>query len=205
MKFKKYSFVLAAILFAGCSNQSTEPQVQLEETEHFAQGGDVETLNQETKTLVKELNNDAAHINSDSIRFYISKGADANAINSLGYSVLQYAVEENDSSLVALLLEKGAEIQPNEYSGESVLMLAYKHGTPQLLKYLIEKGADPESHNFDGETILMFMAQYGDVEIATILIDKGANVNAVDGFGKPVIAYAEKDEMIKLLKARGAR
>ena len=201
----KIYFAIAVMLLFGCGGAKQEnPAVQ--ETVQAAPAQDEDSPKSPAdKALSSELNKPADKISLDSIRYFISNGADANSKNSIGYSVLQYAVSKNDTSLVKILIDKGAEINPSSFTGSSVLMICLEDGSPALMKYLIEKDADPNSHNFDGETILMFVVQAGNIEIAKMLLGHGADVNAKDDYGKPVIAWTKDPEMIKMLKENGAR
>ncbi len=63
-------------------------------------------------------------------RFLISKKADVNHIDKLGYTPLEWAasVDYGDSAMVELLLRSGAKTQPKTKEGLTALDLASKHG-----------------------------------------------------------------------------
>jgi ankyrin repeat protein len=63
-------------------------------------------------------------------RFLISKKADVNHIDKLGYTPLEWAANVNygDSAMLELLLRSGAKTQPKTKEGLRALDLASKHG-----------------------------------------------------------------------------
>jgi len=77
------------------------------------------------------------------------------------------------------------------------------------IRILIQAGADVTAKDNDGRTPLLHAARWSDEttppEIVTLLIQAGADVNAKDNDDRTPLSLATNPEIIKLLKAAGAR
>jgi ankyrin repeat protein len=108
------------------------------------------------------------------------------------------------------MLDAGVEINPNTDIYMSPLGVAIHKDDPVMIKALIVKGADVNMVDREtGETPLMFAARYSTSEVVGVLLDAGAEVNAKDKNGRTALFAANenpyRDDMIKLLKRRGAK
>jgi len=85
-------------------------------------------------------------------------GADANATNAYGYTVLMETASPiiSTNSVYAgtakLLLDRGAEIDARDEAGYTALARASKNGRSEIVKLLIDEGADPALRTGSGET-----------------------------------------------------
>jgi len=143
------------------------------------------------------------------VRRGLSKGADVNAVDSDGFTVLHLAVANNHKNIVELLVAKGADINANTRGlGFTPLHFAVMDEKKNMAQLLITKGADINAKDDDGFTPLHWTAIKGHKEIVELLIDNGANVNPKgDEFGMtPLHKAASKGhrEITELLIANGA-
>lgn len=74
-----------------------------------------------------------------------------------------------------------------------------------IIKSLLENGALVSARDSDGMTPMHIAAQYNNIVGAKMLIEAGAKIMPRDDKGKTPLDYAESGEMIKLLKAHGAK
>nr|XP_013008750.1 ankyrin repeat and SAM domain-containing protein 6 [Cavia porcellus] len=120
----------------------------------------------------------------------LDHGADVNAHNRLGASVLTVASRGGHLGVVKLLLEAGAFVDHHSPSGKqpglggsrdelldiTALMAAVQHGHEAVVRLLLEWGADP---NYAARTVgwspLMLAALAGRLGVAQQLAEKGAN------------------------------
>ncbi|XP_010289569.1 PREDICTED: ankyrin repeat and SAM domain-containing protein 6-like, partial [Phaethon lepturus] len=119
----------------------------------------------------------------------LENGADLNAQNKLGASVLTMASRGGHISMVKLLLESGAFVDNYDHFSTSVLnssrddlpditplMAAAQHGHEAVVHLLLDWGADCNySVKTMGWSPLMLAAVSGKVSLAQQLMEKGAN------------------------------
>lgn len=124
---------------------------------------------------------------------------------------------------IAYLLQKGAnpncegfngntplhsamDVAHKIYPGGSTDWLTAKRTYKKLsLQALVKAGANVSSQNDKGKTPLHVAANWDNLLGAKFLVENGANINLKDEDGKTPIDYAKSPEMIKLLKAHGAK
>ncbi|XP_053253155.1 ankyrin repeat and SAM domain-containing protein 6 isoform X2 [Podarcis raffonei] len=121
-------------------------------------------------------------------RILLENGADLNAQNKLGASVLTMASRGGHVSVVKLLLESGAYVDNYDHLSTSwdnnkeelpaitPLMAAVQHGHEAVVHLLLDWGADCNyTVKTMGWTPLMLAAVSGRVSLAQQLMNKGAN------------------------------
>ncbi|CAL8116869.1 unnamed protein product [Orchesella dallaii] len=118
------------------------------------------------------------------VEFFLSKGADLNAVDEKGDSVLFYAIQYNRSiELMSMLINLGADTKHRNYMGKNALHISVEKNNLNALKYLIEThnlNVDDEDSN--GNTPLHLVAEWESWKrpelIMMLLIELGSNVNA---------------------------
>lgn len=128
----------------------------------------------------------ASRGDTDMIELLISKGADVNAKNEDGDSVLKSAVSKNkvNMAVVRLLLDEGADVK-------SALKYAVCHGKARVVETMISMGEDMRVRYGDGETALMVAATCGNPHIVGLLLDAGVDINAKNNSGHTALYEAK--------------
>lgn len=139
------------------------------------------------------------------IKFIVDTGADVNARNKSGDSVLYLTVEKNKRKAGELLLDKGADIFATNTQNYSPLRLALEYGG-EVQDWLITS----QSLNItdgSGNTPLHYAAEWKLEEALVALLQKGAKISAVNANGESALFSAVKGgstNCISLLVDNGA-
>jgi hypothetical protein len=161
---------------------------------------------------------------TEAARLLIEKGADANARDGGGTSVLEQAAGSNHIGLVRLLLAKGAAVNTADDGGFTPLMSAAGNGdrNAALVRLLIEHGATVNDRSGDTAevvkngpialghlTALQMAAGQGNYEAVEALVKTGADVNALDVRQANSLVFAVATDhanprIVELLLAKGA-
>jgi ankyrin repeat protein len=164
----------------------------------------------------------------------IRNGANVNEKNRKGETALIMAVDLGpllftplNYGTISYLLEKGADptIQGDRGFGKTTaLHLAIDHSSlvfgkesesermkdctfwaRKIIMLLLRRGAHVSARDGSGMTPLHFAAKTNNIVGAKLLIEAGSKIMPRDDKGKTPLNYAESAEMIKLLKAHGAK
>jgi len=100
----------------------------------------------------------------------------------------------------------------DEYGAQPLHKAAFR-GNLELVKQLVEAGADVDSLGPGDATPLAFAVGMSHVKVkganyagvVAYLIEKDADVNAKNSMGYSILHFAEKKEVIKILKRAGAK
>jgi len=103
------------------------------------------------------------------IGFILDNGANVNAKDQRGQSVIFYAVKQGDTKLIDLLLDHDADINARDNAGETPIFIPAKNGDTDLTKYLIKAGADAKIKNRRGVSPAMYAVQSGYMETYDVL------------------------------------
>jgi ankyrin repeat protein len=154
----------------------------------------------------------------------IEKGADVNARDEGGMSVVEQAAASNHIELVRLLLAKGADVNIADLGGGTALMAAAGNSdrNAAMVKLLLEHGAAVNVKSGDTAemvkngpialghlTPLQLAAGQANYEGVEALVKAGADVNAKDVRNATPLVFAVATDhanpnIVKLLLARGA-
>lgn len=138
------------------------------------------------------------------VREVLAKGADANAVDAEGVSMLVLAARNGSGGAVDALLAGGAKVNARTPTGDSALMTAALVGNLEIAKKLRLKGAELEG---PGWTPLLYAATGGHAAMITYLLAEGANINAQSPNGTTALMMAireGKGPAVTLLMAKGA-
>ncbi len=87
----------------------------------------------------------------------LALGADINAQDGEGKTVLMQAVENKNEELIQLLLSKNANVNMQNNVGETALIIAAKGGSLSLVTLLIGKGADTAMRDKRGNMYITYL------------------------------------------------
>ncbi len=138
------------------------------------------------------------------LEYLVENGADVNARNSSGDSVLLMAAQKNKKDAGELLLQKGADIFATNMENNSPLRVAFMDLNVE--KWFINSET-MLMRDGSGNTPLHYAAEWKYKQSAQMLIDRGANVSAVNANGESAVFAATKGnspELIDLLVSKGA-
>lgn len=110
----------------------------------------------------------------------ITDGANVNAIDANGDTVLIIAAAHNDIPLCELLINKGADVNKKTEYGWTPLMAAAQDGRERICELLIKKGADVNAVSDNGFTPLMaaVSTKRGSPAVVRLLLTNNANISA---------------------------
>lgn len=139
------------------------------------------------------------------VRKLVSRGADVNARDPRGFSVLMKAATRSQTA--AYLLRQGADPFAIERGRGTVLHHAALHGNLILARDLLARNVPVNAVNRNKETPLCEAVQTGQRRTVEALLKHGADPNIRSKFGTPLMLAIERDNqpMIQLLEKWGAK
>eukprot|EP00953_Heterococcus_sp_UTEX-ZZ885_P040334 20629-Heterococcus_DN1.PRE.1 len=106
------------------------------------------------------------------------RGAQINALDSMGFTALHAAAAEDEAEcMLQLLLASGADVNAcNEDGGDALCILACNRGSAQSAQLLLAAGADVTHTDNQGIGALHFAVANGKTELVQLLLQSGAGV-----------------------------
>eukprot|EP01104_Vermistella_antarctica_P010586 TRINITY_DN2836_c0_g1_i2.p1 TRINITY_DN2836_c0_g1~~TRINITY_DN2836_c0_g1_i2.p1 ORF type:complete len:703 (+),score=111.69 TRINITY_DN2836_c0_g1_i2:384-2492(+) len=132
-------------------------------------------------------------------------GANPNAINNNGTSVMHYLVRYPQSdmlgSVLELLVERGCNIDVRESCGETPLHQACFRGAPETVAFLVNRGAGVDNLNSLGETPLHLAARAGRSDLVKTLLRFGCDpfIPGPNGTAREVAYVSNQSGVVDLL------
>ncbi len=170
--------------------------------------------------------------NHQIIKLLFESGAKPDVIDKHGYSLLMYAVMQNDSWTIKHLLKLGQDINHQSKDGETAIMLsdtvrnndvyyllkkngakidlysAIKHDDFELVKKLLIGNLSAVSiPDQDGWPPLILASIYSSKDLVKFLIDNNADINQKNIYGGTAIMHAalrNRIEIVRILLNAGA-
>ncbi len=122
------------------------------------------------------------------IKQFLEMGADINALDNEGKTVLMKAIENRNDELVRSIVSQGASLNIQNNAGQTALILAAQNGLLPLVAFLIENGADTRIQDKNEKTFVAYL----DPSIRPligVLVAKSARVHNINvsfgGVGGP--------------------
>ena len=143
--------------------------------------------------------------------YFVEKGADLDAVDDEGKTLLTHAVIHSEIKTIKYLVEKGANL--NTIDDECYTPLfriiedldyTFDNDALKIVKLLVENGADLEAKDKEGNTILLYLIQYmcdadyENYDILEYLFTKKPNIKAVNNDGDTILSIASIHKNLKL-------
>ena len=145
--------------------------------------------------------------NREMVQLLLSAGANVNAKNPEGETVLMMLDDDATGDLVWDLLNARADVNLKDKSGTTALMQIAVSNNLEALKTLLDAGAEVNARNKLGRTALMLAASEGFVNNVRALVLAGADINVTDKDNMDALAHASENDhtaVVRFLKAKGA-
>lgn len=168
-------------------------------------GMDVNLRDKRSRTTALE--HAVRNANREMVQLLLSAGANVNAQNEQGESVLMILDEDATSDLIWDLLNAGANVKLKDKTGNTALIQIADSNNPEALRTLLDAGAEVDARNKAGETALMRTASEGLVNNVRALVLAGADVNAIDEEKMSALAHAldnNHNAVARFLRSKGA-
>ena len=104
------------------------------------------------------------------VRDFLARGADVNAPEVDGTTLLMRAIHGRSPDIAKLLIDAGANVSTANRYGVNALYLAAHTTDAQTTRELLAAGADANASLPEGETALMTAAKAGSAEIVRLLL-----------------------------------
>ena len=147
----------------------------------------------------------------DNIKMLMQNGADIQASNSNGLTVIHFASRNSNQEVVEFLLKSNKiSVNAADNLNKTPLMYAcYDGGRLDNIKMLIQNGADIQARDSNGSTVLHFASALSNQEVVEFLLNLNEiSVNAINHFSQTPLIYACYDggrlDNIKMLIQNGA-
>jgi uncharacterized protein len=137
----------------------------------------------------------------------LEKGADPNALDTMGRRALMVATIVGNLEIARFLLERGADVNGPDAQGYGALDAAVINDRPEIFHLLLAKGGSVNGTSKPGSP-LIFACIFGRTEFAKVLLEMDAKVHAKDEFGRTPLGVAQKaksEELIRILESYGAK
>jgi ankyrin repeat domain-containing protein 50 len=135
-------------------------------------------------------------------------GANIEAKDDQGITVLHGPAFRGEVALTRLLLDRGADIEAKSNWGGTALYGATVNKHEEVARLLLERGANIEAKaGTDGATALCTAARGGRREMVQLLLERGSNIEARDNKGRAalhMVTAGGNSDVMPLLLEKGA-
>lgn len=126
----------------------------------------------------------------------LDAGADINAKDEQGHTILMRALQNKDNELAELLLTHNADTSVRVPDGSTMLAYAYECGADEkILDKLFAVGTDVNEKYGKGELLLTEALKKNDSDFVKKLLTKGADINLTDASGYNAAALVLEPEL----------
>ena len=150
---------------------------------------------QKNQEVTNELLFVAGSANMEKITRLIQEGADVNAVDGFGNTVLMFAALGNSNpDVLRVLIENGADVNAAKNDGITPLMFAAnRNSNPDITQVLIKNDAGVNAADNEGRTPLMLAAvNNSNPDVLRVLIENEVDVNITAHNGMTPLMFAAR-------------
>lgn len=134
----------------------------------------------------------------------LNGGADANARDEAGATLLMLAANAGNLAMTKALLAAGANVNATDPRGwtalsHSVYNAELKHGFADVAQVLIDAGANIEAAIGYGVRPLMLAAGYGETAVVEVLLNAGADILARNEGGYTALMMVKQKHYVDVI------
>ena len=157
-------------------------------------GADINSTDSQSRTLLMLLN---AHMSIRLMKFYLEHGADPNAKDKSGGTVLGWTCHTliDRFEKMKFLLDYGADPNATNNSGQTVLLGLSIITSCPIVRMLINYGIDLNRKTNLGHTVLYKAASYGYKEIVDLLLEYRVDVTAKTNVGMTAYQITDSSDI----------
>jgi hypothetical protein len=127
--------------------------------------------------------------NSEIVRKLINAGAQVNAQDGMGKTVLMHAAQCNHVQTVEVLLNANADVNACDKEGKTPLMVT---SSKEIAKALLDRGADVNAKDNQDQTALFYAITIKSKELVELFLAAGANPNTRSRSGDTPLNLAQR-------------
>lgn len=130
-----------------------------------------------------------------------------NAKDESGATPLHYAARQNAPEMIRVFLANKADVNAKDKESKTPLhFAAHGFGSVDAIKALLESGADPNANNgTDTDTPFHYAIAFRQLEAVKLMLDYKADMKIKNRGQTPIQLAQGNAEIIKLLRAHGAK
>ncbi|AAF44378.1 ankyrin repeat family protein [Fowlpox virus] len=113
------------------------------------------------------------------VNIFIDKNFNINIADSVGYTLLRYAVEVDDVNIAKILLDAGSIINKNDYR---LLHSAITHENKKMIELLCLHGININVKDDKGYTALYYTICNNNYDMVCFLLEKNADISIVNKY-----------------------
>jgi ankyrin repeat protein len=192
--------IVAAVLVVGCGeSQQSAPAPEVKPAEPVAEAAQPKPPTAKAPDI--SINRAASEGNIEAVKQYLADGADVNAKDEGGWSVLDNALGSNNEELINFVKANGGKS-----NADKSIFIASGIGDLEAVKQHLATGADVNAKLDRGYTALHYAVGNGRREVVNLLLANGADVNAKDDVdGDTPLDSAYKKQIRDLLRKHGGK
>ncbi len=133
----------------------------------------------------------AALTNVELTNYLLEKGADINAVDTLGDTALVNTIYRNKPDIAKVLIDRGIKTDTVNGRMNTPLHIAVEQGSLEIVKLLIDKKVTVNAKNNLGQLPLHIAAAKGYGDIVALLLQNGSDVTVKDNTKHTPYYYAD--------------